>query len=282
MTILKIEPISDEIGARIFVDAQQILDDSVPEQILEALNRYGVLLFPHINLSDEVMADLSNRLGEMEAAKVTYDGSEANKLGLYRIAADKKEKGHQEYVAGNNFWHMDGTSYRVPGKATMLKCESPPSNGGETEFANLFAAYEALPETRKQQLDGLKVVHSMYAVMSKLYDVPLQEDIDRWNSIFPDNEHPLVWKHRDGRRSLVIGSTAGGIAGMSQEEGKALLDELLDWCTQDRFTYQHIWEKGDMVIFNNPGLLHRSRPYDEASGRVLHRATVKGAEAISA
>ena len=282
MDTLNIEPISEEIGARIFIDASNILDESVPEQILAALNQYGVLLFPAVHLSDETMAALSSRLGEMEAAKVTSDGSDANKLGLYRISADKKEKAHQEYVQGNNYWHMDGTSYQVPGKATMLKCESPPRSGGETEFANLFAAYAALPEARKQQLAGLKVIHSMYAVMSKLYEQPLQEDIDRWNSIFPDNEHPLVWTQMDGRKSLVIGSTAGGISGMSDAEGRALLDDLLAWTTQERFTYQHVWQKGDMVIFNNPGLLHRSRPYDEASGRVLQRATVKGVEAIRA
>lgn len=282
MSNLNIEPISDEIGARIFIEAEHILDESVPEQILDALNKYGVLLFPKIFLGDEALAELSNRLGEMEAAKVTDDGSDVSKLGLYKISLDKQEKGHKEYVAGNNYWHMDGTSYKIPGKATMLKCESPPKQGGETEFANLFAAYDALPEARKQQLEGLKVVHSMYSVMSKLYDKPLQEDIDRWNSIFPDNEHPLVWRHKDGRRSLVIGSTAGSISGMSKEEGVALLDELLEWCTQDRFTYQHVWQKGDMVIFNNPGLLHRSRPYNEESGRELHRATVKGVEAISA
>jgi len=279
---LHIEPINDEIGARIFIAADKILDDGVPEQILEALNQHGVLLFPKIHLSDESMASLSNRLGEMEAAKVTDDGSPANKLGLYRISADKKEKAHREYVLGNNFWHMDGTSYRIPGKATMVKCVAPPTVGGETEFANLFAAYDALPQERKDSLNGLTVVHSMYAVMSKLYDVPLQEDIDRWNSIFPDNGHPLVWKHRDGRHSLVIGATAGRIEGFSDDDSKALLEELIDWCTQDRFTYLHTWDEGDMVIFNNPGLLHRSRPYDENSGRILHRATVKGAEAITA
>lgn len=282
MKRLKKEPINDEIGARIFVAADKILDDGIPEQILEALNQHGVLLFPKIHLNDESMVSLSNCLGRMEAAKVTDDGSAANMLGLYRISADKKEKAHREYVLGNNFWHMDGTSYRIPGKATMLKCEAPPSKGGETEFANLFAAYDALSDERKNSLNGLTVVHSMYAAMSKLYDVPLQDDIDRWNSIFPDNGHPLVWKHLDGRHSLVIGATAGRIEELTKDEGRALLDELLAWCTQDRFTYLHIWNKGDMVIFNNPGLLHRSRPYDEESGRILHRAIVKGAEAITA
>ncbi len=79
----------------------------------------------------------------------------------------------------------------------------------------------------------------------------------------------------------MIGSTADSIVGMSREDGEALLQELLDWCTQDRFTYRHRWQKGDLVIFNNPGLLHRSRPYSEQAGRVMHRTTLKGYEAIA-
>jgi len=176
---------------------------------------------------------------------------------------------------------MDGTSYPVPGKATLLKCESPPRSGDETEFAYLFAAYAALPEARKQALAGLRVIHRMESVMRMVNPSPSDDDIARWHGIFPPTEHPLVWTHRDGRHSLVIGSTAWKIAGWPEDKGRALLDELVDWCTQDRFTYRHVWRQGDMVIFNNPGLLHRSMPYGPESGRVLHRATVKGAEAIA-
>lgn len=78
----------------------------------------------------------------------------------------------------------------------------------------------------------------------------------------------------------MIGSTASAIIGMPGQDGEALLQELLDWCTQDRFTYRHHWQQGDLVIFNNPALLHRSHPYTETSGRLMHRTTLKGHEAI--
>ena len=281
MSELTLEPISANLGARVLVPADDILQPGVPEQVLEALNRYQVLLFPGIFLGDDQFLAFTAALGDMEPATVTADGSAPAGKGIYRIALDKDDKTQREYVVGNNYWHMDGTSYQVPGKGTLLKCESPPASGGETDFANLFAAYEALPQGRKDQLEGLRVIHCLEAVGRKLYPHPTDDDKERWNAVFPPTEHPLVWKQRDGRTSLVIGSTADSIVGMSREDGEALLQELLDWCTQDRFTYRHRWQKGDLVIFNNPGLLHRSRPYSEQAGRVMHRTTLKGYEAIA-
>lgn len=280
MTEIAFERIRPNLGARARLAADHILDDGIPDRILEALNQYGVLLFPQIHLSDEALVALTTALGEMEAARVTADGSSPSSMGIYRIALDKEDKTQREYVAGNDYWHMDGTSYEVPGKGTLLKCETPPSKGGDTEFANLYAAYDALPEEKKRQLQPLHVIHCLEAVGRRLYDNPTDEDVARWNRVFPETEHPIVWKQKDGRTSLVIGSTASGIVGMSREDGEALLQELLDWCTRERFTYRHHWQKGDLVIFNNPGLLHRSHPYDEASGRVMHRTTLKGFEAI--
>jgi alpha-ketoglutarate-dependent taurine dioxygenase len=170
----------------------------------------------------------------------------------------------------------------VPGKATLLKCEHPPATGGDTGFANLYAAYDALPGDRQRQLAGMRVIHCLESVGRKLYQNPGAEDLQRWNTIFPPTEHSLLWKQRNGRTSLVIGGTAFDIVGMAHEQGYAFLQELADWCTQDRFVYRHHWQQGDLVIWNNPGLLHRSYPYDEASGRVMHRTTVKGYEEIAA
>lgn len=281
MSSVDIEPITPSLGARVRVSADHILDDGVPDQILQALNQYGVLVFPQINLSDEKLVALTGALGNMEPARTTADGSAPSGKGIYRIALDKADKSQREYVEGNDFWHMDGTSYRVPGKGTLLKCENPPSEGGDTEFAHLFAAYEALPEEKKRQLDGLRVIHCLAAVGRRLYANPTTDDLKRWDSVFPATEQPLVWKQQDGRTSLVIGATADSIVGMSREAGQALLQELLDWCTRDQFTYRHHWQQGDLVIFNNPGLLHRSHPYNEAAGRIMHRTTLKGYEAIA-
>ncbi|MDH4041484.1 MAG: TauD/TfdA family dioxygenase [Gammaproteobacteria bacterium] len=278
---LKLEPITPDLGACVRISSDEILGEGVPSLLLAALNQYGVLVFPRIGLSDEQLVALSNQLGDMEAARTTADGSGPSQMGIYRIALDKDNRSQREYVAGNDYWHMDGTSYQTPGKATLLKCESPPGAGGDTEFAHLFAAYAALPEPGKRKLQGLRVVHCLEAVGRKFNPHPTAEDLQRWNTVFPPTEHPLVWKQLDGRTSLLIGSTAQGIAGMPRDEGEALLQELLDWCTQDRFTYRHHWQQGDLVIWNNPGLLHRSHPYTEDAGRVMHRTTIRGFEAIA-
>ena len=279
--ILEIEPITPTLGAFVRIAASDVLAPGMPEELLEALNRYNVLIFPQIGMDDDTFAALTAAMGEQHDLSVTRDTSEASDKGIYRIALDKDDKTQLDYVKGNDYWHMDGTVYDAPGKATMLKCECPPNAGGDTEFANLFAAWEALPEDRKQALEGRKVVHCLAAVGHKFNKNPTEEDLARWHRVFPPTEHPLVWHQQDGRTSLVIGSTANAIVGMDETAGAALLDDLLAWCTSPPFTYRHHWQKGDLVIFNNPGLLHRSHPYDEASGRVLHRTTLKGHEAFA-
>ncbi|TGD73318.1 TauD/TfdA family dioxygenase [Mangrovimicrobium sediminis] len=278
---IRFERITPNLGAYAHVAPQDIVADGVPDRILEALTEYGVLVFPQLNLSDELMVELTGCMGDLEKPVATADGSDTANKGIYPISLAKSDKSQREYVIGNNWWHMDGTSYSVPGKATLLKCEQPPSAGGDTEFAHLFAAWEAMPEERKRELENLHVVHCLEAVGRKFkpdYDV---EDQARWHKVFPPTEHPLVWHQKSGRTSLVIGSTAWGIRELPEDEGSKLLDELVEYCTQDEFTYRHHWHKGDLVIFNNPGLLHRSQPYDEASGRLMHRTTIKGSEAIA-
>lgn len=283
MTQIKIEPITDKVGAKIFVSADDLLNDGVPAQIWDALNKYMVVLFPQIHCSDEQMLELAGELGEKDDVVPDADeGKDGYGGGVYRIANEKKDdETTREFVLGNDYWHLDGTAYEIPNKGTMLKCETPPSKGGDTGFANLYVAYDALSEEKKQQLKDLRVTHCLQAVASKVKPNYTEADIARWNAVFPAVEHPLVWSQSNGKKSLVIGSTAMDIVGMPHEEGSALLQELYDWCTQDQFTYRHQWQKGDMVIFNNPGLLHRSYPYDEASGRVMHRTTLKGTEAFA-
>ncbi len=281
MTVIASEPLTPALGARVRIAAPDLLAEGVPEAVLALLDDRGVVLFPGIDVPDDVLVRFTGRLGEMKPATVTADGSDQSEQGIYRIALDKAEQNHLDYVRGNDYWHMDGTSYPVPGKATLLKCEAPPASGGETDFANLYAAYDALPEQRKKEIEDLRVIHCLEATMRRIYPAPTDDDIARWNAVFPPTEQPLVWHQKNGRTSLVIGSTAMGIAGMPLREGQALLDELLDWCTRDEFTYRHRWQRGDLVIFNNPGLLHRSRPYDDSAGRVLHRTTLTGHEAFA-
>jgi alpha-ketoglutarate-dependent taurine dioxygenase len=276
-----IEPIAPQIGAYIHISARDILKDGVPAELMAALNKYNLIVFPELHLDDDAFLKLTDELGDMQQQAVTADGSAASEKGIFRIALDRDDKTQLDFIRGNDYWHMDGMSYDVPGKATLLKCESAPSEGGDTGFANLFAAYDALPKAERQRLANLRVVHCLASVGRKMYANPTADDFARWDAVFPEREHPLIWQQKDGRASLLIGSTATRIVGMNADEGEALLQDLLGWCTQDRFAYRHRWRAGDLVIFNNPGLLHRSYPYTEAARRVMHRTTLKGIEAIA-
>ena len=276
-----IKPITSEIGATVEVAPEEVLADGAAQLLLAALDHFNVLVFPQVRMSDDIFLALTAALGEKHENKVTDDGSAASNKGIFRIALDKDDKTQREFILGNDFWHMDGMSYTVPVKATLLKCESAPKEGGDTGFANLHAAYAALPDATKQRLADLTVGHCLSSSLRRLYENPTAEDFARWDAIFPRLEHPLVWTQESGKSAMLIGSTANDITGMAEDESRALLDELLEWSTQDRFTYRHKWRDGDLVIFNNPGLLHRSYPYDDAAGRVMHRTTLKGREAIS-
>ncbi len=275
---VRFERITDSIGAIAHVD--DVLAEGVAQQLLDALETYDLVVIPECGMSDETFARMTAEMGAMHDLGVTAEqGTRETNAGIYRIAWDKADPQQLEFIRGNDFWHMDGTVYDTPGKATLLKCENAPSSGGDTGFASLDAAWRALSEQRREQLEGLTVRHAFRAVGRKLYDKPTAEQIARWDAFFPPKEHPLVWHRASGKTSLMIGLTAYDIVGMSPEEGKELLEELYEYVTQDRFTYRHAWKTGDVVMFNNPGLLHRSYPYDEASGRLMHRTTIAGTEA---
>jgi len=280
MVRLDLQPITPALGATVAVTADDVLGEGVPEQILGALDRHHVLVFPQIHMTDEVFLELTAALGQMHANTVTDDGSEASDKGIFRIALDKSDPTQLDFIKGNDYWHMDGMSYAVPCKASLLKCVSAPREGGDTGFANLHAAYAALPASMRERLHGLRVGHCLSAVGRRMYAEPTDADFARWDAVFPRLEHPLVWHQHGGDAALLIGSTANDIVGLDEAVGGALLEELLEWCTQPRFTHRHAWRDGDLVIFNNPALLHSSYPYSEAARRVMHRTTLQGKLAI--
>jgi alpha-ketoglutarate-dependent taurine dioxygenase len=282
MTNIKVEPIGTNFGVRVIVDAAHLLDDGVAEACLKLLDEYGVLVFPEIGVSDEVQVAFSGKLGNIEASRFTKDGtSSTDKLGIYPVTLNPEKAKYLDYIHSNEHWHIDGTTYKVPPKATNLKCEQPPSSGGDTEFANLIAAYQDLPDDKKAKIKNLRVIHCVEAANRKFFSNPSPEDLQRWRKDGPPTEQPLVWKLANGHSTLVIGATADSIIGMPTDEAKALLDELLAWATQPKYCYRHTWKKGDMVIWNNPALLHRAHRYTVESGRLMHRNTIMGAQATS-
>ena len=163
--------------------------------------------------------------------------------------------------------------------ATVLSAKAVASSGGETEFASTYAAYDELDSAERDQVEELRVVHSFEASQRRRNSDPSEEQLARWRSR-PDSEHPLVWTHRSGRKSLVLGASADHVVGMDLEEGRALLGRLLDRATQPERIYQHRWTVGDMVIWDNRGVLHRALSYSSDSPREMLRTTVLGDEPI--
>jgi alpha-ketoglutarate-dependent taurine dioxygenase len=198
------------------------------------------------------------------------------------VTLDKKINRQPEYVLGTFFWHMDGITVDMPPpKATLLSARHVSARGGQTEFASTYAAYEHLPEEDKTEIAHLRAVHSVAASLRPISDAIPEEDRKRVTSIGLIKEHPIVWTHEGGRKSLVIGTTADSVVDMPIAHGRALLTRLVEWAVQPDFTYRHHWQEGDFVIWDNTGAMHRVIPYDAGSGRMMHRTSIAGTESVN-
>lgn len=259
------------IGAEIRADIESLLKPETGPELRRLLVERGVLVFRELNPTDEQQIALARLLGTLR--------EELGK-GIYKITLDRKTNAHADYLKGSFNWHLDGTHDDVPPFATLLTGRTLSETGGQTEFANSYAAYEALPQETKDRIDGLKAVHSVEVSMRRAGIEPTEDNLAYWRS-FPDKTHNLVWTHQSGHKSLVIGCHASHIVGMDREEGQKLLQELLDFATQPKFVYRHEWTPGDTLVWDNTGVLHRAEPYPLDSGRVMHRSTLLGEEAFA-
>ena len=274
---LEVEVLKPAVGARVHLTRADIGDPEVSRQLLALLEQHTVLVFPEIGLSNEEQLALTDALGERINITAQVPGR-ANADPVYEVTLNEGAAIEKEYVLGTFFWHMDGLTVDVaPPKATVLSARQLAPKGGQTEFASTKAAYVALPDEEKAELDGLRVVHT---VTASLREVCPAEEVDEARRSLR-HEHPLVYSRRDGTRSLIIGSTADQVVGMSQAEGRALLARLLDWAAQPAFSYRHQWSEGDCVIWDNTAALHRVVPYAASSGRRMHRTVIAGVEEIA-
>jgi alpha-ketoglutarate-dependent taurine dioxygenase len=178
-------------------------------------------------------------------------------------------------LRGTFDWHIDGTLDDVPHLAAVSTAVVITEADGGTEFANTAAAFASFGEQEQARLSRLRVVHGHASHQRRVHPDPTPEQEARW-AAFPTHEHPLVWRHPDGRRSLLIGATAERIVGMAPEQSTALLDDLLVRATRPEFVYRHDWTEGDLVIWDNQALLHRACPYAFTSPRELHRTHIGG------
>ena len=272
-------PINGDMGASITgITGSGAATPEGARQIQSAIDRYGVVVLPELHISDDDLAALARLLGDVV---LPPHGALADHPEISPITRDPAQDKLAKYREANVNWHTDGTTSNVPDKLTLLTARRTAENGeGNTEFANTYAAYAALPDDDKNLIDSLRVRHSFASAQRKIEPDPTEKQLAQWSQV-PACEHPLVWKRKDGRRSLVIGSTAETVLDVPVEEGQALLGRLLEWATQPRFTLSHSWSEGDLVIFDNTGLLHRAMPYAATSPRLMHRATIAGEEAFN-
>jgi alpha-ketoglutarate-dependent taurine dioxygenase len=168
----------------------------------------------------------------------------------------------------------------VPSRASLLSARKLSETGGETEFANTYAAWEDLPDRDRAALETLRVAHSLEVSQLYFKPEPTLAELEGWRRQ-PRKIHPLVWTHQSGRKSLVLGSTADYVIGMSPEDSRHLLTRLRDWATRPQFVYRHHWTLGDLLIWDNTGTMHRAMPYPVDSGRKMTRTSLVGEEALA-
>jgi alpha-ketoglutarate-dependent taurine dioxygenase len=260
--------LSPRIGSVVATDKHTLLNGEQAAELRDLLERRGVILFRGLDLTDEQQVVLAHTLGEIEQA-------------LYKVSFDPQHNpDFAAYTRGTFSWHMDRIDLDVPPLGSILTARVLSPTGGETEFANTYAAYEDLPENYRTYLDTQRIVHTIEASYRELTDK--SEKLIAFARKFPPKEQPLIWKHRSGRKSLALGVHAYRVVGMSEQDGERLLAELMDWATQPAYVYRHSWKLGDTVMWDNTGTMHRVTAFDETCGRRLHRTTLLGEEPLAA
>jgi alpha-ketoglutarate-dependent taurine dioxygenase len=271
-------PVTPEVGVEIIgLTGHQFADPRVAADCQAALDTYGVVVYREAHIDDDDLVAFSRLLGEVIVAPM---GGLKSHPAISPISLDPSRSELAAYRRSTFFWHIDGVNDDIPQKASFLAARRVADEGGDTEFANTYAAYDALPDDEKQYLAALRVVHSFAAIQLLSHPNPSDSERAAWARV-PSREHPLIWTRRNGRKSLLIGATTDHVVGLPPDEGRALLDRLLAWSTQPRFVLRHRWRPGDLVVWDNTGMLHRALPYEPTSPRLLHRTTLAGVETIA-
>ena len=270
--------LSDPLGGEIYgLDLSKPIDAEMKEAIYNALLQYHVLVFRNQMLTREQQGQFAENYGELEShVGRLRNGKRYSVINdITNIQPDGK-KIPKLVNRGPNHWHTDKSYHEIPSAITMLHGKQVPSKGGETLFTNMRLAYEALSSDMKARVDGLKVVHSWEANRKNVGETPATEAQKRER---PPVTHPLIRTHPDtGTKALYIGTHIDKIVDMSRENSDALVEELMEHSIQSQFRYDHTWQQGDLVMWDNRSLMHRGNTnYDMANeARVLQRTVIIG------
>ena len=271
-----IAPADATLGATVTDVDLARLDDAAWTRVEDAFHEYGVLIFPGQNLDEGAQIAFAERFGDIEYLRPTDDKA----VSITNRREDGEVFGAEEFryktLRGNEGWHTDSSYMPLAARASVLSAQAVPSWGGETEWADMRAAYDALDDETRARVEGLSAHHSLYQSQAKIgYEIETGAGYGYHTRGAP--LRPLVKTHPvTGRKSLFIGRHAFRIPGMEDAGAQALLDGLADRACRPPRVLQHRWAPGDVVIWDNRCVLHRARPYDYGEVRTLRHTRVAG------
>lgn len=274
--MIRIEPLSSRLGAEVLgADLARPLDDDDFATIRAAFHRHMLLRFPDQRLAEAQQVAFSRRFGELQV-HVLDQYRHPQHPEVYVLSnvdrATGETLGHHP-DKGTLTWHSDLSFQRRPALATILYGIETPAAGGETQFADMAAAYDALDTTMKTRLAGMRAVHDLDHSRRRMGEPPMTE-AQRLQA--PPVDHQVVRTHPDtGRKGLYISWHVSHIVGLAPDESAALLDQLMAHATEPRFVFSYRWTPRDVLMWDNRSTIHRATGYDtRAERRVIHRTVV--------
>ncbi len=283
---LRVRKLHSLIGAEVTgVDLSRPLEEAELRTIEAAWLEHAVLVFPDQAISDEQQVAFTRNFGELEM--FPQSDNRSNEVPEIFRVTNVGDDGRIRPVESDGgrystliwVWHTDSSYRRIPAKGAVLHAIEVVKKGGDTLFANMFAAYEQMPAELKSRIRGLKARHS-FLFSRQLRNLPPMKPEEE--ARVPPVDHPLVRQHADGRLSLYVSGTyMEQVIGLEDSEGKQLLEELMGWATQERFVYRHRWKPHDVLMWDNQGAIHVVEPFDHGvERRVMHRTTIAGTEPV--
>lgn len=270
-------------GEVVGLDLARDLDPSTIEAVQAGIDRLGVLVFRGQTLDDEDQIRFSHRFGQPMRSITVHREDQVRRLRRDELSdisnldehGMRMDRHHPKRLLAmsTQIWHTDNSFRKPSGKYTFLCAKQLPPEGGNTEFADMRAAWDALPPDRQHALEPLRVMHSL-SYSRVLVGSPDLDETERQH--YPPVEQGLVRVHPgSGRKSLFLASHAAWVVDMPRDQGRALLDDLMAFATQPRFVHAHVWRPGDFLMWDNRCTMHRARPFDEDRyKRELRRTTV--------
>ena len=269
-----IEPLDATFGAVVTGLKLAALDDAAWHELYATWLKYALLIFPRQNLSRDEQVAFAERFGPLEFKLAALSNVKAD--GTLIVDPDNDVL---KILKGNMGWHCDSTYMPVQAKGAVFTAEIVPHSGGETGWADMRAAYDALDDNLRAKVESLAAYHSLYYSQAKLGHTP-KKGGDYSGYGFHDGPvplRPIVKVHPEtGRKSLVIGRHAHNIPGMDAAQSERFLQELVDFACQPPRVYHHNWTPGDAVVWDNRCLLHRGMPWDMSEPRVMWHSRIAG------